>query len=139
MKKIIVMSLLLVLVAAYGSKASTAMYRVNDKSVEDAFAAAKPVTLSLTSSMTSTLLSPLSGQKVTAEKNVWLAVVLNLFLGLIAVHRVYLGGTPILILGYLFTAGGIFGIVPLVDIVVLIINNENISKYINNNRFFMWA
>jgi len=138
MKKIIVMSLLLVLVAAYGSKASTAMYRVNDKSVEAVFATAKPMVLSL-KAMASTLLSPLSGQKVTAEKNVWLAVILDVFLGGIAVHRVYLGGTPILILGYLVTAFGIFFIVPLVDLIVLIINNENISKFVNNNRYFMWA
>ena len=137
MKRIIVMSLLLVLVASFGSKASTAMYRVNDESVEAAFAAAKPITVSLVSA--GSLLTPLSGQKALEDKEVWLAVILNLFLGWIAVHRVYLGGTPILILGYLVTFFGIFGIVPLVDIIVLIINNANISKYVNNNRFFMWA
>lgn len=72
------------------------------------------------------------------EKNVWIAVLLDFFLGGLAVHRVYLGGTPVLIVGYLLTCGGIFGIVPLIDLIVLVINNEDISKYVNNNKFFMW-
>jgi hypothetical protein len=42
---------------------------------------------------------------------------------------------------YTFTCGGIFGVVPLVDFFVLIadgIVKENISKYENNESFFMW-
>ena len=98
---------------------------------------AKPITVSLTKG--NSFLSPLHDQKVMEEKNAWLAVILDFFLGGIAIHRVYLGGTPVLILGYLLTIGGIFGIVPLVDFFVLIINNQDISKYVNNNRFFMWG
>jgi uncharacterized membrane protein len=41
-------------------------------------------------------------------------------------------------IGYILTCGGIFGIVPLVDFIVLIINIDNISKYVNNPKFFMW-
>ena len=137
MKKFIFLSLLLMVAASYTSKASTAMYRVDDASIEAIFEAAKPLALPL--SVASSLLSPLHDQKMMADKNVWIAVLLDFFLGGIAIHRVYLGGTPVLILGYLITFGGIFGIVPLVDLIVLIINNENISKYVGNNRFFMWG
>lgn len=137
MKKIIVLSFLCVLFSAYRAKASTSMYRVNDAAVEAAFDAAKPIVLTL--AVTNSILNPLHNQKVLADKNAWVAIILNLFLGAIAIHRVYLGGTPVLILGYLITVFGIFGIVPLVDIVVLIINNADISKYVNNNRYFMWA
>lgn len=137
MKKFIFLSLMLMVAASYTSKASTAMYRVDDASIEAIFEAAKPLALPL--SAASSLLSPLHDQKMMADKNVWIAVLLDFFLGGIAIHRVYLGGTPVLILGYLITFGGIFGIVPLVDLIVLIINNENISKYVGNNRFFMWG
>lgn len=75
---------------------------------------------------------------VQADKNVWIAVALDFFLGGIAIHRVYLGGTPILILGYFFTFGGIFGILPLGDLIALVINNDDISKYVDSNAFIMW-
>ncbi|MEQ9402834.1 MAG: TM2 domain-containing protein [Cyclobacteriaceae bacterium] len=75
---------------------------------------------------------------VNAEKNVWIAVALDFFLGGLAIHRVYLGGTPILILGYLLTFGGIFGLIPLGDLIVLVINSDDISKYVGSNAFIMW-
>ena len=42
---------------------------------------------------------------------------------------------------YTFTVGGIFGIVDLVDFIMLIIGtaDNNITPYINNRKFFMWA
>jgi hypothetical protein len=46
-----------------------------------------------------------------------------------------------LIPAYIFTCFGIFGIVPLVDWIVLLIGlvNDDISKYEDNDKFFMWA
>lgn len=75
---------------------------------------------------------------INAEKNVWVAFALDFFLFGLGIHRVYLGGTPILILGYIFTFGGIFGIIPFGDLIALIINNEDISKYVGSNAFIMW-
>ena len=42
---------------------------------------------------------------------------------------------------YTFTFCGIFGIVPFVDWVMLLIGvvDDNISQYIGNTRFIMWA
>ncbi|TAN19529.1 MAG: TM2 domain-containing protein [Chitinophagaceae bacterium] len=67
------------------------------------------------------------------------ALLLDLFLGGLGIHRLYLGTKTMTWVGYILTCGGIFGIVPLVDLVVLIVHNEDISPYVNNPKFFMWA
>ena len=74
----------------------------------------------------------------SGDKNAWIAVIIDLLIGGLAIHRVYLDGTPLLILGYLFTFGGIFGLLPLGDLIVLIINNQDISKYVGSDAFIMW-
>jgi TM2 domain-containing membrane protein YozV len=66
-----------------------------------------------------------------------IAIALDFFLGGLG-HRFYLGTETLTGLAYIFTCGGIFGIVPLVDLIVLIIDNKDISAYINNPKFFMW-
>lgn len=73
-----------------------------------------------------------------ADPNVWVACVIDFFLGGIAIHRLYLGGTWVLVLGYLFTFFGIFGLIPLGDLIALIINSDDISKYVGSNAFIMW-
>lgn len=116
--------------------ASASKYKIDDAVVESVFESTTVLSgdfMSLGSSLGVTI-----NKATLEEKNVWIAVLLDFFLGGLAVHRVYLGGTPMLIVGYLLTCGGIFGIVPLIDLIVLVINNEDISKYVNNDRFFMW-
>lgn len=134
MKKIILLSLVCFMFVSYQSKAS--IYEVDDAAIETLFESSETV-LSGISNATNLLL-PMKTDAVMAEKNVWIAVVLDFFLGGLAIHRVYLGGTPVLILGYLITFGGIFGLVPLIDFVVLIIESGDISKYVGSNKFFMW-
>ena len=73
-----------------------------------------------------------------SDPNVWVACVIDFFLGGIAIHRLYLGGTWVLVLGYLFTFFGIFGLIPLGDLIALIINSDDISKYVGSNAFIMW-
>jgi len=63
-----------------------------------------------------------------------IAIILCLFLGGLAIHRVFLGGAPILILGYLLTFGGIFGILPFIDFLRLIFGGT--GHYEGNNSFF---
>ena len=53
------------------------------------------------------------------------AIVLAFFLGGLAIHRVYLGSTPLMILYYFITIFGIFGIVPFIDFIVLSINGTD--------------
>jgi TM2 domain-containing membrane protein YozV len=63
----------------------------------------------------------------------WAAVILAFFLGWLGIHRVVMGGSGLLIIGYLFTFGGFFGILPLVDFIRLIIDS---SHYEDNDALF---
>lgn len=72
--------------------------------------------------------------KLAAKANTnWGAVVVCFFLGALGIHRVMMGGSALLILGYILTAGGIFGLLPLIDFIRLIINSDH---YKDNSRFF---
>jgi TM2 domain-containing membrane protein YozV len=72
------------------------------------------------------------------DKDAVAAILLDFFLGGLGIHRFYLGTKPLTGIGYFLTCGGIFGIVPLVDFIVLIIDHDDITPYINNPKFFMW-
>lgn len=69
------------------------------------------------------------------------AFLLCFFLGGFGVHRHYLGTRPGMWAIYTFTFGGLFGIVPLIDWVMLLIGlvDDDISPYVGNTKFFMWA
>jgi TM2 domain-containing membrane protein YozV len=61
--------------------------------------------------------------------------------GIIGLHRIYLGCPPWVPIVYLVTFGGCFGILPLVDCIVLLTADEATieKKYKNNTHFFMWV
>lgn len=73
-------------------------------------------------------------------KNWGVAALLDFFLGGIGIHRMYLGSSNLMWLYYGITCCGIFGIVPLVDFIVIIVDgiDGNIGKYCNNSSYFMW-
>lgn len=128
MKKLFVVMILSV-VAFAGNAAGK--YTINDTQVETLMENAIEVNLDLNAeSIMSTTQS--------GDKNVWVAVALDFFLGGLGIHRVYLGTPPGIIAGYFFTCGGIFGILPLVDLIVLVINNEDISAYVNKKGLIMF-
>ena len=58
--------------------------------------------------------------------------------GIIGLHRVYLGSEPYIPIAYVGTLGGAFGILPLIDFIV-ICRNKDISKFINNKKLMMWV
>ncbi|OJJ17232.1 hypothetical protein BKI52_31490 [marine bacterium AO1-C] len=62
-----------------------------------------------------------------------LAVVLWIFLGGLGIHRLAFGASPIVILGYFFTFGGIFGLLPLIDIFYMLIKP---GHYEDNSKLF---
>lgn len=136
MKKLLLLVLVCTMGCVYTSKASS-IYQVNDAQIEATLNRATPTAIQITDA--AAMVNPLAVQASSSDKNPWIAVILDVVVGGLAIHRVYLGGTPMLIVYYLITCGGIFGIVPLVDFVVLIINNEDISKYVGSNKFFMWG
>jgi hypothetical protein len=135
MKKVLLLTLVMAFVASISSFASTSKYKVNETAIDQAFEAGINV-VAINSERD--IMDITSVKAVNEEKNVWIAVILDFFIGGLAVHRVYLGGTPVLIIGYLLTCGGIFGLVPLIDFFVLILSAGDISKYVDNDAFFMW-
>lgn len=62
-----------------------------------------------------------------------IAAVICFFIGWLGIHRVYLGGKGSLILLYLITFGGIFGLLPLIDFIRLLIGD--VGHYTNNDDF----
>jgi hypothetical protein len=135
MKKVFLLTMIIAMVASVNSFASSSKYKINEVAIDQVFETGINV-LSIEGSHD--LMDINNITSVKANQNAWIAVILDLLIGGLAIHRVYLGGTPVLIIGYLLTFGGIFGLVPFIDLIVLIINNQDISKYIDNNAFFMW-
>jgi TM2 domain-containing membrane protein YozV len=77
-------------------------------------------------------------QKATVENKKVTAAILTLTLGMLGVHRIYLGTAPYIPAVYLFTFGGGFFILPIIDLVMILSTND-ISKFENNKRLLMWA
>lgn len=80
-----------------------------------------------------------SAEHQLSAKKPMTAFLLCTFLGYLGIHRYYLGTKPLVIVGYILTAGGC-GIIVTVDWVVLLMGviNDDIRKYVNNDKFFMW-
>lgn len=133
--------LVLILAAVFGMAiaANAANYKVDDNAIDALIENAEEVfVLDIAEAVPVAANLPTVSQK---EVQPAVALVLNLLLGGFGVHRHYMGTAPAMWAIYTFTFGGIFGIVPTVDLVMLIIGtiDNNISRYINNRKFFMWA
>lgn len=59
-------------------------------------------------------------------------------LGVVGAHRVLLGTKPWVPIVYVATVGGCFGILPLLDF-ILISTSKDISKYENHSGIFIWV
>jgi TM2 domain-containing membrane protein YozV len=136
MKKILLLVLVCTLGFAYNSKASS-IYTVDDAAIETTLNLATAVTLNLSSEMPS-ILNPMSTLASKSDKNFVTALVLGIFLGGLAIHRIYLGSKPVMIFYYIITGCGIFGVVPLIDWINIIISKNDLGKF-DNNKYFMWS
>ena len=87
-----------------------------------------------TNSQISILHSPLK------EKDPIVAWLISFPTGMLGLHRAYLGTSTTTIVLYIVTVGGVFGIVPMIDWILLLkgIQNGDISKFIGNRKFIMW-
>ena len=119
-------------------------FYVNDAVVETMFAGASEVKaitydavmdqvarmdLTKIGAVDRTTIAPKNGEQI-------ISIILCFFLGGIAIHRVYLGSSPMLIVWYFLTCGGVFGIVPWIDFFTLIIFGTD--SYLDSDRFFSW-
>lgn len=123
--------------------ATGSQYVVDDQKVEQMFTNSQDV--SLTALSDQTLMNATGGMTAqgaqfrAGDKTFVAAILLDFFLGGLGIHRLYLGTATMTWVGYILSFCGIFGIVPLVDFIVLIIHNDDISPYVDNTKFFMWA
>lgn len=138
MKKLILVVVLFVTVLSV-KQANASSYSVNEQAIDQLFEnAIETSMISINATELSALASNATSTVKAKEKDAIVAIVLDFFLGGLGIHRFYLGTETLTGLGYILTCGGIFGIVPLVDLIVLIIDRDDISAYINNPKFFMW-
>jgi TM2 domain-containing membrane protein YozV len=139
MKKVLITLTLLLGIAAFCSQASATSYTIDDNAVENLFASATQSSFSMISSVLDFEAIPSSAvAPAVSEKDPLIAVLLDFFLGGLGIHRFYLGTKTMTGIGYILTFGGIFGLVPLVDLIVLAVNWNDISPYVDNPKFFMW-
>lgn len=130
MKKIFAAIVALLAMAAV---ANAADYSVDEAAIDALFT--ESVVELPTAAMTPSV--AISGDP--AMTNLVALVVDYVGLGLFGVHRLLLGTNPVNCLWYILTVGGIFGIIPLVDGVVLIIDLiQGGANYLDNPAFIMW-
>ncbi len=79
---------------------------------------------------------PAREDSTVIKKEKGVAVFLAVTVGVLGVHRWYLGTSTATLVAYALTFGG-FGIVTVIDIVQLI-RIKDISRYSDNPDFFMW-
>lgn len=139
MKKTLVFIMLVVAVFSV-KQANASTYAIDEQAVDQLFATATETSMiSINASELGSVASTVATTVVASkQKDAVVAILLDFFLGGLGIHRFYLGTKPMTGIGYILTCGGIFGIVPLVDFIVLIIDHDDISPYIDNPKFFMW-
>ena len=128
----------IIAILAIAISANAANYTVDDDAIDaliEASAEVSPIELMPEAAV------PAAASLTSGSPDPVASFILCTFLGGFGVHRHYMGTRPWMWAIYTFTAFGIFGIVPLVDWVMLLIGlvDDNISQYCGNTRFIMWA
>jgi len=57
--------------------------------------------------------------------------------GMLGLHRIYLGANPVIPILYIVTLGGFVGILPFVDMMVIILS-EDTKPFVKNSKILMW-
>lgn len=58
--------------------------------------------------------------------------------GIVGLHRIYLGSAPYVPVVYIASLGGIFGLLPLIDFIV-ILTEKDVEQFANSGKVFMWV
>jgi TM2 domain-containing membrane protein YozV len=144
MKKALILSFIC-FCSLYTFAAGNNPYTVDDQKVEQLFTNSVDASLSLLSDNTNKLTPTgqldfgASAKFRSSDRSFVAAILLDFFLGGFGIHRLYLGTATMTWIGYILTCGGIFGLVPFVDFIVLIVHSDDMSPYEDNSAFFMWA
>src|SRR5688572_27049728 len=59
-------------------------------------------------------------------------------LGIVGMHRIYLGTAPYVPVVYIASVGGVFGILPFIDFCMILLEKD-VERFSNNTRVFMWV
>jgi TM2 domain-containing membrane protein YozV len=90
-----------------------------------------------------TTLTPKDSTHKPSHENIKLVAAVLAFpfpFGMIGLHRIYLGTNPWVPFVYLVTLGGCFGVLPFIDFVVILMQDEEtLEQYRNNGKIFMWV
>jgi TM2 domain-containing membrane protein YozV len=119
-------------------------YKLNDEKIDQLFSSAAEISITGLAPMSASAMNIGGIASVKDVNDKILIAWLVEFTGLcfFGIHRYILGTKSTMWAIYTFTVCGIFGIVPLVDWVVLLVNgiiqNQG-DKYLNNDNFIMWA
>ncbi|MRT93087.1 TM2 domain-containing protein [Ancylomarina sp. 16SWW S1-10-2] len=139
MKKILFVVALICSMATF-SNVEASNYQVNDAKIDVLFQNASSTIMMNLADMSSDMMTPAATFNSSVKsKSLAAALVLDFFLGGLGIHRFYLGTKVMTGIGYILTCGGFFGIMPLVDFVVLAVNGTaNMDQFVDNPKFFMW-
>jgi TM2 domain-containing membrane protein YozV len=140
MKKIFTLIAVVASMLAFTTSAKADAYTIDDNAVEAAFQASVSAPISMDVINASIPTAVTKEAKVAGSSNAWVAFALAFIVGQLGIHRFYLGTATMTGIGYILTCGGIFGIVPFVDWIVLLVGaiQGDVSKYEDNTKFFMW-
>ena len=136
MKKVLLVFMLFAFSVCFAENSQASNYKLNDATVDALFNAAGEGNFATAEALLPGA-SSLSSAKVKG-KDPLVAIVLDFFVGGLGIHRFYLGTETMTGIGYILTCGGIFGLVPLIDLIVLAVNFDDISQFVDNPKFFMW-
>ncbi|GAO30600.1 TM2 domain-containing protein [Geofilum rubicundum] len=137
MKKLLFTLALITGLACFSTDAS-ASYTIDDNQVEALFSSASEASFSIMNEALEMAPSMAIASANGGSKDALVAILLDFFLGGLGIHRFYLGTKTMTGIGYILTCGGIFGLVPFIDLIVLAINFDDISAFVDNPKFFMW-
>jgi TM2 domain-containing membrane protein YozV len=72
------------------------------------------------------------------KKHRLVAALLAFPLGVLGLHRIYMHTSPIVPMVYIATFGGLFGVLPFIDFVLILLNKDIHLTYTSNPHLFMW-
>ena len=88
--------------------------------------------------VSSDTLKPVPQDAVYHKKHRLIAALLAFPLGVFGLHRIYMHSAPIIPFIYIVTAGGLFGVLPFIDFVLILLNKDIHLTYTSNPHLFMW-
>ncbi|MFM2224394.1 MAG: hypothetical protein RJA07_596 [Bacteroidota bacterium] len=112
-------------------------FEANDLAIEQTFQNSTEVTAN--AAMMENMMNTNHAEFKGNDKSAVVSFLLCWAVGFLGIHRFYMGTATLTGVGYILTGGGC-GIVVTIDWVFLLIGliNDDISKYVDNTKFFMW-